>query len=173
MEPFRLNPQAVAFLAVIALLSGALVFLAPFALAIMAAVGLVLLFLAWLKAVVRSRRVIAPFSAGEGAVACSSLILIAGALTAAATLVYRLGVEHTVSLTGAMMPFTSAGSPGPRIGQSSRHFSDEATQKKFKDELAKAGIPFETRMQEGREFVSWPPEHDAAVEAIDRRIDAD
>ena len=171
MEPFRLNPQAVAFLAVIALLSGALVFLAPFALVIMSGVGLVLLVLAWLKAVARERKVIAPLSAGEGAVAFSALILIAGAVTAAGMLVFRLGAENAVSLTGAMFPIASPPG-GPRIGQSARHFSDPAMQKQFKDELAKAGIAFETRMQEGREFVSWPPEHNAAVEAIDRKIDA-
>jgi hypothetical protein len=172
MEPFRLNPQAVSFLAVIALLSGALVFLAPFALLIMSAVGVVLLLGAWVKAMARERKLAAPFSAGEGAVALSALILVAGSVTAAGMLVYRLGAESAVSLTGAMFPIAS--SPGgPRIGQSSRHHSDAATQKKFKDELAKAGIPFQTRMQEGREFVSWPPEHNAAVEVIDRRIDSE
>ena len=172
MEPFRLNPQAVAFLAVIALLSGALVFLAPFALLIMSVVGLVLLLAAWVKAIARERKLFASLSAGEGAVVFSVLILVVGSMTAAGMLVFRLGAEGTVSLTGAMFPISWSPSPSaPRIGQSSRHFSDSDTQKRFKDELAKAGIPFETRMQEGREFVGWPPEHNAAVEAIDRKMD--
>lgn len=172
MEPFRLNPQAVAFLAVIALLSGALVFLAPLALLIMSGVGLMLLLAAWVKAIARERKLFASLSAGEGAVVFSVLILVVGSVTAAGMLVFRLGAEGTASLTGAMFPISSSpSSPGPRIGHSSRHFSDSETQKRFKDELAKAGIPFETRMQEGREFVGWPPEHNAAVEAIDRKIE--
>ena len=37
---------------------------------------------------------------------------------------------------------------------------------RVKDALRDAGIPFSTEMRDGREFVTWPPEHNAKAEAV-------
>ena len=41
---------------------------------------------------------------------------------------------------------------------------------KLKDELGKAGIPFTLETREGKEYVKWSQEHNAAVEAINRKV---
>src|SRR5204863_1278214 len=85
-----------------------------------------------------------------------------GAATVAGLMVLRLGLGDAVSLGGAMLPMSA----GKSAGWHSVWYSNAETQQRLKDGLTKAGIPFRTRMERGKEYVSWPPEHDAAAEKI-------
>jgi len=147
---------------VIAALAIVMVFLAPFALLALGGLSAILLVVLWLKSAVRGRRLIAPFTPAEGALALSSLILVVGAATTSGLMIARLGFGEAVSLGGAMLPMAG----GPRVGWRSVWYSNPETQQRLKDGLAKAGVPFKTRIQEGKEYISWQPEHDAAAEKI-------
>lgn len=57
------------------------------------------------------------------------------------------------------------GTPGSSVS-----YSNPATQQRLKDELAKAGIPFTTSTRDGKEFVSWPAEHNAAADRIQENL---
>lgn len=139
-----------------------MVFLAPFALLAFGGVSVLLLVAVWLKAAIRARALLAPFSAAEGALALSALLLTMGGATVAGLMIVRLGLDNAVSLGGAMLPMSAGKSAGWR----SVWYSNAETQQRLKDGLTKAGIPFRTRTEGGKEYVSWPPEHDAAAEKI-------
>lgn len=139
-----------------------MVFLAPFALLALGGVSVVLLVAVWLRTAIRARALIAPFSAAGGALALSALLLTMGGATVAGLMIVRLGLDNAVSLGGAMLPMSAGKSAGWR----SVWYSNGETQQRLKDGLAKAGIPFRTRLEGGKEYVSWPPEHDAAAEKI-------
>ena len=160
---FSLDRQALAFLAVIALVAISMVFLAPFVLLALGGLGVVLIVVTWLKAAIRARKVLAPFGPVEGALALSSLLLVIGAAAVSGLMIVRLGLGEAVSLGGAMLPMTVS---GPRPGPRSVWYSDAATQQRLKDGLTKAGIPFRTRMQDGKEYVSWEHEHDEAAQRV-------
>jgi hypothetical protein len=147
---------------VILVLALFMVFLAPFALMVLGGVGVVLLIGLWLKTAVRARKLVAPFTPAEGALALSSLFLIVGAATVSGLMVARLGLGHAVSLGGAMLPMMSGGPP--RAGDRSVYFSDSATRQHLKDGLTKAGVPFRVSTREGKEYVSWSQEHGGAAE---------
>jgi hypothetical protein len=59
-------------------------------------------------------------------------------------------------------------------GSRSVHYSDATAQKLLKEGLTRAGIPFRTRTREGREYVVWEQQHDAAADKVvqDTRWDA-
>ena len=139
-----------------------MVFLAPFALLALGGVSVLLLVAVWLRTAIRGRALIARFSAAEGALALSALLLTMGGATVAGLMIVRLGIDNAVSLGGAMLPMSAGKSAGWR----SVWYSNAGTQQRLKDGLAKAGIPFRTRMEGGKEYVSWPPEHDAAAEKV-------
>jgi hypothetical protein len=147
---------------VIAVLAITMLFLAPFALMVLGGVGVLLLVVLWLKAAIRARRLVGPFGPIEGAIALSSLLMVVGGAAVSGWMVARLGLGEAVSLGGAMLPITS----GRQVGWRSVWYSNAETQQRLKDGLSKAGIPFRTRMEGGKEYVSWPPEHDAAAEKI-------
>jgi hypothetical protein len=149
---------------VIALVAITMVFLAPFALMALGGLGVALLVVLWLRAAIRARSLVGAFGPIEGAIALSSLLLAIGAASVSGWMVLRLGLGEAVSLGGAMLPGVSPS--GPRAGWRSVWYSNAETQQRLKDGLAKAGIPFKTRMEDGKEYVSWPPEHDAAAEKI-------
>jgi hypothetical protein len=44
--------------------------------------------------------------------------------------------------------------------------SNVEAQQRMKDALRAAGIPFSIELREGQEFITWPPEHNAAAEAV-------
>ena len=149
----------------VAVLAIAMLFLAPFALMVLGGVGVLLLVALWLKAAIRARRLAGPFGPIEGAIALSSLLMVVGAAAVSGWMVARLGLGQAVSLGGAMLPGV-ASSGGRQVGWRSVWYSNAETQQRLKDDLAKAGIPFKTRMEGGKEYVSWPPEHDAAADRI-------
>ena len=147
----------------IAVVAITMLFLAPFALLVLGGIGVLLLVALWLKAAIRARKLAGPFGPIEGAVALSSFLMIVGAAAASGWMVARMGLGETVSLGGAMLPLPSS---GRQVGWRSVWYSNAETQQRLKDGLAKAGIPFRTRMEGGKEYVSWPPEHDAAADRI-------
>jgi hypothetical protein len=146
---------------VIVVMAITLVFLAPFVLLALGVVSSVLLVIVWLKAAIRGRRLLASFGPAEGALALSALVFTLGAATAAGFMIVRLGLGDAVSLGNAMLPIA-----GVRPGERSVHFSDEATRQRLKDGLTRAGVPFRVRTQEGKEYVGWSQEHDAAAEKV-------
>jgi len=147
---------------VIAVLAITMLFLAPFALMALGGVGVLLLVALWLRAAIRARRLVGTFGPIEGVIALSSLLMVIGAAAVSGWMVARLGLGEAVSLGGAMLPTTS----GPKAGWRSVWYSNAETQQRLKDGLTKAGIPFRTRMDGDKEYISWPPEHDAAAEKI-------
>lgn len=140
-----------------------MVFLAPFALMALGGLSVLLLAALWLKAAIRARRLAGPFGPIEGAVALSSLLLVLGAASVAGLWVARLGLGSAVEIGGMMMPFIGG---GPRPGPSSVWYSNPEMQQGLKDGLKKAGIPFRTRMDGDKEYVSWDHEHDAAAKKV-------
>ena len=145
----------------IALLAIVMIPLGPFVLLALGGLAAVVLVLLWLKTAIRARRLIAPFTPAEGAVALSALFLVVGAATVSGLMVARLGLGHAVSLGGAMFPMMSG---RPPIGDRSVYYSDPDTRQRLKDNLTRAGIPFKVRDEGGKEYVSWSQEHDSAAE---------
>jgi hypothetical protein len=169
VELFSLNRQAFAFLIVIAVTVGLMVLLSPFLLFALGGLGVVVLIVVWLRTAVRGRSVIAPFGASEGALALSALLFVIGGAMAGGLMVARVGLPESFSLFRALMPFDST-PKGARIGSRSVNYSDPDTQRRLKEELAKAGVPFTTETREGKEYVGWPREHDAVAEAAQKRV---
>jgi hypothetical protein len=71
--------------------------------------------------------------------------------------------EHNTAAQKIMESLS--GTPGSSVS-----YSNPETQQRLKDELAKAGIPFTSSTREGREYVSWPPEHNAAADKIQENL---
>lgn len=168
MERFALDRQAKAFLAVLVVVALAMIPLAPFAALAFGALSLVVLCVVFLIALARNRRVFGPLTKAEGALALSAgVFAIAGALVVAYSVI-MLGTGNAWLLTQRMLPM-----PLDRpvaAGKSSRHYGDAGTRQQFKDELAKAGVPFDIETREGKEYVAWSQEHNEAVEAIHKRV---
>jgi hypothetical protein len=49
-------------------------------------------------------------------------------------------------------------------------YSDPATQQRLKDEFTRAGIPFTTSTSDGKEYIGWSREHDAAADRIQETL---
>jgi hypothetical protein len=170
MEPFKLDRQAKVFLAILVVLALALVPLAPFASLAFGALSVVVLCIVFLISLARNRRLFGPLSQAQGALALSAAVFaVAGALVIAYATV-MLGTGNAMMLSHAMLPF-SFSTDGPRpVGERSVWFSDADKRRKMKEELAKAGIPFKVETREGKEYVKWSQEHDAAAEAISGKV---
>jgi hypothetical protein len=167
MEQFKFTPQAIAFLSVVAVLAIAVTVLAPLAAVALGALAVVLLPLIWLKAAIRSGKIVTPFTAVEGAIALSALLLVGAGISVTGYVMWRIGTGHAVSLAGAMLPGIR---PGPPVGSKSVHYSDPDRMQRLKDELAKAGVPYTVQNREGKEFIAWPAQHNATAEAIDEKL---
>jgi hypothetical protein len=165
MELFRLDRQAKVFLAVLVVLALAMVPLAPFASLAFGALSIVVLGVVFLISLARNRRLFGPLTPAEGALAASAAVF---ALSGALVVVYAilmLGAGNAMMLSHAMLPFRSGDGPRP-VGERSVWYSDADKQQQLKEELAKAGIPFKVETREGKEYVKWSQQHDAAAEAI-------
>ena len=170
MEAFRLDRQAKAFLAVLVVLALAMVPLAPFAALAFGALSLVVLCVVFLMALARNRRFFGPLTPGEGALAVSAAVFAVGGALVIVYAVVMLGAGNAMMLSHAMLPFSST-PEGPRpVGRSSVWHSDPLMQQRLKDELAKAGIPFELETRQGNEYVTWSQEHHAAAQAISKKM---
>ena len=173
MEPFRLNRQAFAFLVVIAVITLLMVVLSPFLLLALGGLGVVLLIVVYLKAAVRGRAVLAPFGAAEGALALSALLFVLGGATAGGLMFARVGWSDSFSLFRAMLPIGSGPmTKGPPVGSRMVHHSDADMNERLKKELTRAGVPFTLETREGKEYIAWSAEHNAAAEAAQTRAQA-
>ena len=169
MEPFKLDRQAKVFLAVLIVLALAMVPLAPFASLAFGALSLVVLCVVFLIALARNRRLFGPLTQTEGALAVAAGTFALGGALVVVYAILMLGAGNAMTLSHAMLPFRSG--DGPRaVGNSSVWYSDAGTQKALKEELAKAGIPFELETREGKEYVSWSYRHDEAARAINEKL---
>ena len=73
-------------------------------------------------------------------------------------------------LTGyAFRHMVSSKSSDRPVSTRASSYSDPAMQQRLKEELAKAGIPHELEVTDGREFIKWSLEHDVAVEDIKQK----
>ena len=61
---------------------------------------------------------------------------------------------------------TPAPAPAGPVVTRSINYADPGMQRALKDELAHAGIPFSAQVKQGKEFISWRPEDNPAVEKI-------
>ena len=165
MEAFRIDRQAKVFLAVLVVVAIALVPLAPFAALAFGALSLVVLCVVFLIALARNRRLFGPLTPAEGALAVSSAIFAVSGALVVVYAILMLGAGNAMMLSHAMLPFRSGDGPRP-VGDRSVWYSDADKQQQLKEGLAKAGIPFKVETREGKEYVKWSQEHDAAAEAI-------
>jgi len=168
MEAFRLDRQAKVFLAVLVVLALAMVPLAPFAALAFGALSLVVLCVVFLIALARNRRLFGPLTPAEGALAVSSAIFAVSGALVVVYAILMLGAGNAMMLSHAMLPFRAADKP--IAGDRSVWYSDADKQARLKAELARAGIPFKVETREGKEYVKWADQHDAAAEAIAIRL---
>lgn len=169
MEPFKLDRQAKVFLAVLIVLALAMVPLAPFASLAFGALSLVVLCVVFLIALARNRRLFGPLSQAEGALAVAAGTFALGGALVVVYAILMLGAGNAMMLSHAMLPFRPGDGPRP-VGNSSVWYSDADTQRTLKEELAKAGIPFELETREGKEYVTWSYKHDEAARAINEKL---
>lgn len=169
MERFALNRQALAFLAVIAVMVIAMVVLSPFLLLVLGGLGVLLLLAVWLKAALRDRSVAATFGAAEGALALSALFFVIGAATSGGLIVARVGYASSFSLFRAMLPVSTAPSAPAPSSQAVR-YPDPDTQERLKQQLAKAGVPYTVEKRNGEEWIAWPAEYNATAGAVQDKV---
>ena len=167
MDPFRLTGQAIAFAAVMAVVAVVVGVAAPFGSIALGAVALLAVGVVLIKAMFRTRRWW-PLTAVEGTVALSGVVLLIGGVAVAGYSMVRLGTSDGLHM---MIGWPSAMSP-TRPGSVTRSISygDPAMQQRLKDALREAGVPWSVKMQDGKEFVTWPAEHNAAAEAVDAKL---
>jgi hypothetical protein len=168
MEPFRLDRQAKVFLVVLVVVALAMVPLAPFMALVFGGLSLVVLCLVFLLALLRNRRAFGPLTRTEGVLALSATVFALGGALVITYATLMLGAGNAMMLGHAMLPFLPA--DGPRAGDRSVWYSDADKQARLKQALAQAGIPFKVETREGKEYVKWSDQHDAAAEAIAQRL---
>jgi len=164
VEPFRLDRQAKAFLAVLVIVALALIPLAPFASLAFGALSLVVLCVVLLMALARNRRLFGPLTPAEGALAASAAVFAVGGALVIAYATIMMGANNLMTLGQAMLPFRSATDTIP--GDSAVWFSDAETMRELKEELAKAGVPFGLQTREGKEYVTWSHKYEEKASVI-------
>jgi hypothetical protein len=177
MDPFTITRQTITFLGVLAVLELAIVLVFPAVSVLLGAVAAALLAVVWMKAGIRTRKwlwlnpVAVPLSQFEGAIALSAALMFAAGIFVTGYEAIRYASGETDLLTGYAFRHLR---PGPETSRpASTHassYSDPAMQKRLKDELARAGIPYALDVTDGKEYVKWSAEHNAAVEDIKRRM---
>jgi hypothetical protein len=180
MDTFTFNRQTIAFLGILALLELLMVLVFPVLAIASALIAFILMVFVWLKAGVRTGKWLwwnlgnVPLTQAEGAIAMSSaLLFVCGVLVGGIEALRYASGERTL-LTGYAFRHMLEGSkpdvPTKPVGMRGTHYSDPDMQMALKVELAKAGIPHKLETTDGKEFVMWPKEHDAAVEEIQGRV---
>jgi hypothetical protein len=180
MDTFTFNRQTLAFLGILAVLELLMVLVFPVLAIVAAAVAFVLMVFVWLKAGIRTRKWLwwnlgnVPLTQVEGAIAVSSALLFAcGVLVGGIEAVRYASGERTL-LVGYALRHTLGESkphvPAKPAGMRGTHYSDPDMQMALKAELTRAGIPHKVETTDGKEFVMWAPESEAAVEEIQRRV---
>jgi hypothetical protein len=167
MEPFRLTPQSIAFLSVMAAVAVVVAVAAPFGSIALGTVALLAIGVVLIKAMLRARRWW-PLTAVEGTVALSGMVLLVGGLAVMAYSMVRLGTGHPFGMTVGW-PSMADSARATSITRSIS-YSDPEMQQRLKDGLRAAGVPFTVKMQDGKEYVGWEAEHAAAAQAVDEKI---
>ena len=167
MEPFRLTPQSIAFLSVMAAVAVVVAVAAPFGSIALGVAALMAIGVVLIKAMLRARRWW-PLTAVEGTVALSGVVLLVGGLAVMAYSMVRLGTGHPFGMTVGW-PSMADGARTTSITRSIS-YSDPEMQQRLKDGLRAAGVPFTVKMQDGKEYVGWEAEHAAAAQAVDDKI---
>ncbi len=167
MEPFRLAPESIAFLSVMAAVTLVVAVAAPFGSIALGVVALLAIGVVLIKAMLRARQWW-PLTAVEGAVALSGVVLLVGGLAVMAYSMVRLGTGHPFGMTVGW-PSMADGARSTSITRSIS-YSDPEMQQRLKDGLRAAGVPFTVKMQDGKEYVGWEAEHAAAAQAVDEKI---
>lgn len=134
----------------------------------------------WMKAGIRTRKwlwlnpVSVPLSQVEGAIALSAALMFAAGILVTGYEAIRYASGERDLLTGYAFRHMLGSQPSsPPLGSRSTSYSDAAMQQRLKNELDKAGIPYSLDVTDGKEFIKWSAEHNAAVEDIQRRkVDA-
>lgn len=166
MEPFRFTSQSVTFLALMAAVAVVVAVAAPFGSIALGSIALLAIGAVLIKAMLRTRNWW-PLSAVEGTVALSGLVLVAGSLAVVAYSIVRLGTGEPLRMMVGWPHMD-----GARAGVSSRavYYSDPDMRQRLKDSLRAAGIPFTVKIEDGKEYVGWTGEHNAAAEAINEKV---
>ena len=176
MDQFNITRQTITFLALLAVLELAIVLVFPFVSVVFGAFAVLLVVLVWLKAGIRTRKwlwwnpVAVPLTQVEGTIALSAVLFFSVGILVTGYEANRFASGERDMLTGYAFRHMLSSQPSSRpVGTRSSSYSDPAMQQRLKDELAKAGIPYALDVTDGKEFIKWPVEHNAAVEDIKRR----
>lgn len=177
MDQFSITRQTTAFLGILALLELAIVLIFPLLAVLFGAVAAPLMIFVWMKAGVRTGKwlwwnpVVVPLTQAEGAVVLSAAVMFATGILVTGYEAIRFASGERDLLTGYAFRYMLSGAPSSRpVGTRAFSYSDPAMQQEFKDELAKAGIPFTLDTKKGKEYVVWTPEHNSAVERIEAKL---
>jgi len=176
MDQFNITRQTITFLALLAVLELAIVLVFPFVSVVFGAFAVLLVVLVWLKAGIRTRKwlwwnpVAVPLTQVEGTIALSAVLFFSvGVLVTGYEAIQFASGERNVLTGYAFRHMLRSQPPSPPLGSRASSYSDTARQQRLKDELAKAGIPYALDVTDGKEFIKWSVEHNAAVEDIKRR----
>ena len=166
MEPFQWTRQSVAFAALMAGVAVVVAVAAPFGSIVLASLAVLAIGVVLIKAMFRARQWW-PLTAVEGTVAVSGLVLVAGGFGVIGYSVATMGTEDGPRLVIGWPSFDRS-----KAGRSTRavSYGDPDMQQRLKDALREAGIPFTVKIEDGKEFVAWPAEHNAAAEAINEKV---
>lgn len=179
VDSFTFTRQTAAFLGVLAAFELAAVLVFPIIAVAFGVLAALLLVIVWGKAGIRTRKWLwwnpatVPLTQAEGAFAVSAALLLSVGVLLTGYEAIRFASGERDMLTGFAFRHMVLRGPSSRpVSTRATSYSDPASQKRLKDELDKAGIPYVLQIDDGKEFVKWTAEHDAAVEKIRRtRVD--
>jgi len=175
MDRFNITRQTITFLVLLAALELAIVLVFPLVSVVFGAFAVLLVALVWVKAGIRTRKwlwwnpVAVPLTQVEGTIALSAVLFFSVGVLVTGYEAIRFASGEKNVLTGYAFRHMLRSQPSPPLGSRSSSYSDPAMQQRLKDELAKAGIPYALDVTDGKEFIKWSVEHNAAVEDIKRR----
>lgn len=176
VDQFSFRRQTIAFLGILVVLELAIVLVFPIAAVLLGVVAVMLIVFVWMKAGLRTQKWLwwnplgVPLTQMEGATVFSAVLFFSVGILVTAYEASRYAAGERDLLTGYAFRHMLRNQPPSRPAETrSSSYSDPAMQKRLKDELAKARIPYALDVTDGKEFVRWPVEHNAAVEDIKRR----
>jgi hypothetical protein len=175
MDRFNITRQTITFLVLLAVLELAIVLVFPLVSVLFGAFAVLLVALVWVKAGIRTRKwlwwnpIAVPLTQVEGTIALSAVLFFSAGVLVTGYEAIRFASGEKNVLTGYAFRHMLRSPPSPPLGSRSSSYSDPAMQQRLKDELAKAGIPYALDVTDGKEFIKWSVEHNAAVEDIKRR----
>jgi hypothetical protein len=176
VDQFSFTRQTAAFLGILAVLELAFVLVFPAVSVLFGALAVPLVILVCVKAGIRTRKWLwwnpaaVPLTQAEGAIVLAAVLFFSAGILVTGYEAIRFASGERDLLTGYAFRHMLRSQPSsPPLGSRSSSYSDTAMQQRLKDELTKAGIPYALDVRDGREFIKWSVEHNAAVEDIQRR----